>query len=108
MTIWGAEVCCSCGEEFAALLPATDEVTAWRVAERIRQDIEQTPLDHHGERIALTVSIGLMSATLTDENIETLIQCADKVMYRAKNSGRNRSLAHAEQFPDVAAMSAVG
>ncbi|HEV8694370.1 MAG TPA: diguanylate cyclase, partial [Lysobacter sp.] len=31
------------GEEFAALLPATDESTAWKVAERIRQVIEQTP-----------------------------------------------------------------
>ncbi len=94
--------------QFAALLPATDEVAAWKVAERIRQVIEQTPLDHHGERIPLTVSIGLMSGTLTDDNIEMLIQCADKVMYRAKNAGRNRSLAHAEQFPDVAAKSAVG
>ncbi|HEU4781401.1 MAG TPA: diguanylate cyclase [Steroidobacteraceae bacterium] len=96
------------GEEFAALLPATDEVTAWKVAERIRQSIEQTPLDHHGERIPLTVSIGLMSGRLTGDNVEMLIQCADKVMYRAKNSGRNRSLAHAEQFPDVAMKSAVG
>ena len=96
------------GEEFAALLPATDEVAAWKVAERIRQGIEQTPLDHHGERIPLTVSIGLMSGTLRDDNIEMLIQCADKVMYRAKNSGRNRSLAHAEQFPDFAGKSAVG
>jgi PleD family two-component response regulator len=49
-----------------------------------------------------------MSGALTGDNIETLIQCADKVMYRAKNSGRNRSLAHAEQFADVAVMSAVG
>jgi diguanylate cyclase (GGDEF)-like protein len=96
------------GEEFAALLPATDEVTALKVAERIRQVIEQTPLEHHGERIPLTVSIGLMSGTLTGDNIETLIQCADKVMYRAKNSGRNRSLAHAEQFPEFAGKSAVG
>ena len=96
------------GEEFAALLPATDELTAWSVAERLRKVIEQTPLEHHGERIPITVSIGLMSGTLTAENIETLIQCADKVMYRAKNTGRNRSLAHAEEFANVAAMSAVG
>ena len=96
------------GEEFAALLPATDERTAWAVAERLRKVIEQTPLEHHGDRIPITVSIGLMSGTLTGDNIETMIQCADKVMYRAKNSGRNRSLAHAEQFPDGEVISAVG
>jgi diguanylate cyclase (GGDEF)-like protein len=96
------------GEEFAALLPATDEPTAWAVAERLRKVIEQTPLEHHGEQIPITVSIGLMSGTLTGDNIETMIQCADKVMYRAKNSGRNRSLAHAEQFPAVALRSAAG
>jgi diguanylate cyclase (GGDEF)-like protein len=71
------------------------------VAERIRQVVEQTPLNHHGEQIHLTVSIGLMSGPLTGDNIETLIQCADKVMYRAKNAGRNRSLTHADQFPDT-------
>jgi two-component system cell cycle response regulator len=96
------------GEEFAALLPATDEATAWKVAERIRQVIEQTPLEHHGERIKLTVSIGLMSGALTEDNIETLIQCADKVMYRAKNTGRNRSLAHAGAHEDFPARAAVG
>jgi diguanylate cyclase (GGDEF)-like protein len=96
------------GEEFAILLPATDERTAWSMAERLRKVIEQTPLEHHGERIPITVSIGLMSGTLTADNIETMIQCADKVMYRAKNTGRNRSLAHADQFPEAAALSAVG
>ena len=92
------------GEEFAALLPATDEATAWKVAERIRQVIEQTPLQHHGEPIAITVSIGLMSGTLTGDNIETMMQCADKVMYRAKNAGRNRSVSHTDEFPAMAAV----
>ncbi|HEX5160946.1 MAG TPA: GGDEF domain-containing protein [Steroidobacteraceae bacterium] len=97
------------GEEFAALLPGGDESAAWRVAEQIRKIVEQTPLRHHGEQIPITVSIGLMSGPLTSENIETLMQCADKVMYRAKNAGRNRSLAHADQFPDAGvASSAAG
>jgi diguanylate cyclase (GGDEF)-like protein len=89
------------GEEFAALLPATDDATAWKLAEQMRQVIERTPLNHHGDDIPLTVSIGLMSGPLTGDNIETLMQCADKVMYRAKNAGRNRSLTHAEQFPQA-------
>ena len=97
------------GEEFAALLPVTEDAEAWKVAERIRLVIEQTPLNHHGDQICITVSIGLMSGPLTADNIEHLMQCADKVMYRAKGAGRNRSLAHAEQFPDTGvAKSAVG
>jgi diguanylate cyclase (GGDEF)-like protein len=91
------------GEEFAALLPATDEATAWKVVERIRQVIEQTPLVHHGEQVPITVSIGVMSGPLTGDNIEHLMQCADKVMYRAKNAGRNRSFTYAEHEADIAA-----
>ena len=50
-----------------------------------------------------------MSGPLTGENIETLIQSADKVMYRAKSAGRNRSLSHTDQFPSITAVdSAVG
>jgi two-component system cell cycle response regulator len=97
------------GEEFAALLPGTDEATAWKVAEHIRQVVEQTPMQHHGELIPLTVSIGLVSGALTGGNIEALMQCADKVMYRAKNTGRNRSVSHTDEFPAMAAVdSAVG
>jgi len=94
------------GEEFAALLPVTDESAAWKLAEHIRQVIERTPLEHHGDVIPITVSIGLMSGPLTGDNIETLMQCADKVMYRAKNAGRNRSLSHTDEFPAIAAVEA--
>jgi two-component system, cell cycle response regulator len=97
------------GEEFAALLPGTAAATAWELAERIRQAIEQTPLIHHGERIQLTVSIGLTTGPLTGDNIETLLQRADKVMYRAKNAGRNRSFTYADHAADISAgTSAVG
>jgi diguanylate cyclase (GGDEF)-like protein len=91
------------GEEFAALLPATDDATASEVAERIRRAIEQTPLIHHGEQIRLTVSIGLTSGSLTSDNIETLMQRADKVMYRAKSAGRNRAFNYADHQADIAA-----
>jgi diguanylate cyclase (GGDEF)-like protein len=97
------------GEEFAALLPATDAADAWKLVECIRQAIEQAPLDHHGDQIQITVSIGLTSGSLADDDIEGLIQRADKYMYRAKNEGRNRSFATPEQSQDVAAAdSAVG
>jgi diguanylate cyclase (GGDEF)-like protein len=91
------------GEEFAALLPATDSADAWKLAEQIRQAIEQTPLDHHGDQIHITVSIGLTSGSLDSDNIEALIQRADKYMYRAKNEGRNRSFTHVDGHPGIAA-----
>lgn len=97
------------GEEFAALLPGTSDATAWELAERIRQAIERTPLNHHGDAIPITVSIGLTTGPLTGDNIESLMQCADKVMYRAKNAGRNRSFTYADHQADIAATnSAVG
>jgi diguanylate cyclase (GGDEF)-like protein len=91
------------GEEFAALLPATDSADAWKLAEQIRQAVEKTPLDHHGDQIHITVSIGLTSGSLASDNIESLIQRADKYMYRAKNEGRNRSFTHPEDHPEIAA-----
>ena len=97
------------GEEFAALLPATDATDAWKIAESIRQAIEQASLDHHGDQIHITVSIGLTSGSLATDNIEALIQRADKYMYRAKNEGRNRSFTTPEHRQDIAAAdSAVG
>jgi len=91
------------GEEFAALLPATDDSAAWKMAERIRQAIEQTPLNHQGEQIRITVSIGLTSGSLGSDNIESLMQRADKVMYRAKSAGRNRSFSYTDHQADIAA-----
>jgi two-component system, cell cycle response regulator len=79
------------GEEFAVLLPATDESAAWHLAERLRQGIQQAPFVHRGERIPITVSVGVATGAITDDSIEGLMQRADHLMYRAKSAGRNRS-----------------
>jgi PleD family two-component response regulator len=55
------------------------------------------------------VSIGLTTGPLTGDNMETLLQRADMVMYRAKNAGRNRSFTYADHAADISAgTSAVG
>jgi diguanylate cyclase (GGDEF)-like protein len=89
------------GEEFVALLPATDEDSAWQIAEKIRQDVERAPLVYCGDQIHITVSIGLVTSALTEDNIETLMQLADLAMYRAKNSGRNHSCSHAKDAANL-------
>jgi diguanylate cyclase (GGDEF)-like protein len=81
------------GEEFCLLLPGISAEDAWWVAERIRQRVESNPtVLASGESVPITVSLGI--ATLTaDDSAETLIERADRAMYRAKQNGRNRSVA---------------
>jgi two-component system, cell cycle response regulator len=79
------------GEEFAAVLPHTDVDQAWEIAERIRERIERTPIQHNGHNIHITISIGLTSGDLSSNDAENLLQMADHAMYRAKGAGRNRS-----------------
>jgi two-component system chemotaxis family response regulator WspR len=80
------------GEEFAVLLGDTDTVGALRVAETIRRDVEAgvvfTP---EGEPTSITISIGISSIIPTmDGDFMELIQQADKYLYIAKETGRNR------------------
>lgn len=79
------------GEEFAILLPEIDVMQAMEVAERLRQDIANAviPLEQGGELNA-TASIGITTLTADDANIDKLLDLADKAMYEAKRTGRNR------------------
>jgi diguanylate cyclase (GGDEF)-like protein len=79
------------GEEFAALLPETNRLGAAVMAERIRAAIEKEEIRIDGWRIPITVSIGI--ATLDAEMVESidhLLNIADRRLYLAKHSGRNR------------------
>lgn len=79
------------GEEFAILLPETDQQTAISVAERLRAAIEAYAFDVGGKvTLHISVSIGVTSLTPKTANMETLLGLADKHLYEAKNSGRNR------------------
>lgn len=78
------------GEEFAVIMPDTIADDALRVAERIRLAVadEAFAVFHSPEKAKITVSIGVASLK---PNFE-LVEEADKALYKAKNSGRNRSL----------------
>lgn len=79
------------GEEFALLLPNTDLNQARVFAERIRKAISDHPITVD-QRISLpcTISIGIASTVNADHNVDTLYSDADKKLYDAKQSGRNR------------------
>ena len=77
------------GEEFAVFLPNAAMADAHAIAERLRQHLLAEPLPIPHRSIALTVSIGVAQYH-AQESIESLLHRADKAMYRAKESGRNR------------------
>jgi diguanylate cyclase (GGDEF)-like protein/PAS domain S-box-containing protein len=78
------------GDEFALLLPETDLFMASSVAERLRASIADAPIDTDGGPIAVTISLGVTKATQETANLEELLKSADRALYNAKQSGRNR------------------
>jgi diguanylate cyclase (GGDEF)-like protein len=78
------------GEEFALLLPETNEAAARIVAQRLCEMVRECSPTVQGERLDLTVSIGIATATLSMSGIATLMKRADDALYEAKRAGRNR------------------
>jgi diguanylate cyclase len=77
------------GEELAVLLPDTDSVRAWQVAERLRLAIETLDIQWEGRKVAITASVGLALALGSTPSSE-LFEQADAALYAAKHNGRNR------------------
>jgi two-component system cell cycle response regulator len=78
------------GEEFVAYLSETNLVGAAQAAERIRTEIETHPFTLDGTTIPVTISIGIAGAPEHGRDIRALVGRADRALYRAKKSGRNR------------------
>ncbi|MDQ2692653.1 MAG: GGDEF domain-containing protein [Chloroflexota bacterium] len=81
------------GEEFGLLLPETNREQAKIVAERIQRTWAQTPSTVEDKSIQSTVSIGVAEAGPQDQSFEDVLRRADRMMYRAKESGRNTVVA---------------
>lgn len=77
------------GEEFFVVLSNSTEQQAQGIAERFRKDMEEMRLECGGDRIGVTVSIGV-GRYVQGESQESWIERADRAMYQAKESGRNR------------------
>jgi len=78
------------GEEFAILLPETNEEAARSFAERLRREITECAPIVQGEKLALTASVGVAIATRYTTRVNALLQAADEALYQAKRTGRNR------------------
>jgi diguanylate cyclase (GGDEF)-like protein len=78
------------GEEFLVILPETDADGALRVAQRLRSAIVQVRLEET-PATPVTVSIGVAVFPEHGGDERELLAAADRALYRAKNSGRNRA-----------------
>lgn len=78
------------GEEFAIILPQTGQREAFRLGERIREQVEQTVIQtSDGGKVRITVSVGISSFPENGRSQEELVTIADQALYQAKGEGRN-------------------
>ena len=71
------------GEEFAVILPGARKLDALKIAERLRLSLNTTGLP-------LTLSAGLATFPEDAQDTEGLIKVADKALYEAKHTGKNK------------------
>lgn len=80
------------GEEMAIIMPDTTLAEAFNMIEQVRSALDKSNLKHKGDTEAIgkvTVSAGISSLKIVD-TLYTFTERADKALYRAKETGRNR------------------
>jgi diguanylate cyclase len=73
------------------ILTNCTNLKAYDIAERIRKRVEEHPFFlNEDKQINITISLGIATYPDSAEDNESLFKNADKALYKAKNSGRNR------------------
>ena len=78
------------GDEFLICLNNTDSITAVKIIERIRVEIENMPLEYEENSFRITSSFGIYTTLSHNLSMNDLIEMADKNLYEAKKAGRNK------------------
>ncbi|MFN8611210.1 MAG: sensor domain-containing diguanylate cyclase [Vulcanimicrobiota bacterium] len=84
------------GEEFALILAGTSAADGLLLGERLRSLVESRDFFYKNQKLPVTISLGLATFPENGQDKMTLLRAADKALYRAKESGRNRVLASKE------------
>jgi len=77
------------GDEFMAFFPNVEAKEARRIAEEIRNNVEMYPYENNGIPFRMTISLGVSQLNV-DDSIESLLNRADRALYKSKRSGRNK------------------
>jgi len=79
------------GEEFSLILPGASLMQSVRIAERLRETIRSTPVIVDSKSLRITASFGVAVFRHTDDcTAGAFLDKADRLLYEAKNSGRDR------------------
>jgi len=87
------------GEEFSVLLLESSLHRGIEIAERLRQQVENCPLQLNDISVPYTVSVGVTTASMSDASLDVIMRRADAALYRAKRNGRNQ--VEFEKAPDI-------
>ena len=80
------------GEEFLMILPQSNAQGAFKIAERVREEMMKISFTGNESNFAVTVSCGVSEFNKDYESINKLITVADQALYEAKNGGRNKTI----------------
>jgi diguanylate cyclase (GGDEF)-like protein len=83
------------GEEFAVVLPDSDQHAAFILAERMRREVRETFMY---EPHCLTISLGVATFPAHAATIERLVAAADRALYAAKELGRDRTVLYSDRL----------
>lgn len=86
------------GEEFVVILVGTDADGGFYFTERLRKKIEQTSVSYEQQAINFTVSLGIAEYSPDIKTHSEWIERADRALYEAKHSGRNRSVIYSDKL----------
>lgn len=81
------------GEEFLLVLPGIGAEAVRSAAERLRRAVSATPFDLGGETRTVTASFGVVAVRAEEGGPAALVAAADRALYVAKNSGRDKVVA---------------
>jgi len=89
------------GEEFAVVLPETDSEGAYKLAERIRKNVEESACHTPKGDLKVTISLGVAcNSSCGVPTHLTLIACADNALYQSKENGRNKVTVFTGKLPE--------
>jgi len=89
------------GEEFAILVPETDQAPAREMVNRLQRRLKEQPFRYHEHEVPFTLSAGLASLENKKQTLGDLLNRADKLLYEAKRQGRDRIVTQTQADPQA-------